>query len=807
MTQNQKTAHNAIITILKSKNKPQTQENILKVTIKTISDLINNKRIESTHIFMEILKTTTFTKNQEMQVLDIIFYFIKHNENAQATKIATEMFYNIFNGECNYELFVHFLQTNTTEITKKIILHNFIKFYSMYFIKETDKTNILGFIANNMKLISNICDIKTFIDIFYKMNMKKNAKICYRITYKITKILSEKHNELELVDTYKKIIEIMYKEEDENVNKKDLLKCLSIICKKNHIHLLKTNTLYFDILFDSNEAKIAEFYDFVGKMMINEVNAENVSVVKDIILSFGYCLQTVFAEFIDTTIKNYEEKNDANCYALLKTIVKSVGLVAFYDILAENNIQNVKKYVEIFKKGRNVDLSFLILFYSDFCNEKSTFFSVFSSITQFCTDKENKIDLLIKIIQKEMESKETENVKNIAIGLTKMIDTLMKYTTGNIILTNKITKQEIDNISNAIINAKYDKIFLKMYLENGGKEINNLVTLLLRINNNYTSYNYNEIFEYLQQNNENLTFEHKTNNYIYDVCNDKDDLYKVLSFFVAYMKPNLDISVKILQQCLSKNQKEQKLAYYMLCEMIKHKKTEVCLCTPLISNDYTVVYTCTKKQRLLTLFEAYKSCNLCEDKRDYLKKILLELFLSIKNNSAKSRKTSYDLLEMLINEKTYKNVLLMIFAGFGSQEYKIVNGSIGCLVYIIKERKEYIKNNVGLIVEQSQKLITKGVECYKSIIELYKTIVIELDVDKEEFIEHIGNFMNCKRKKTVDYIKKVALELKKKNIKLNANLNKAAKMRFKRRESIRMVTNKKGDVEIQQSKKEDSDSE
>ncbi|KAM0687263.1 hypothetical protein COBT_001502 [Conglomerata obtusa] len=647
---------------------------------------------------------------------------------------------------------------NFTEGVRKIIVSSTnTKFYNDSLKREGNKKYMLEFVIDNIPKISEIVDLKELIDSFYieKANNAYGTKF-YKLIFRITKVLSEKHNGQYLQDYYIKILDYINKATVEN--KVDVLKTLAIIVNKDYITQLRTGESLCQ--FTQND------------LLVKEIKGTNVEIIKGIINDSFFILLGSFYNFVTEVIKIFEEERNENCFIFLKAINKVIGLEKFYDFIKYKSEENIRKYTEILKKGRNTDLDFLIYFYGDCVDNKKVFYSIFSCVTHFCTDKNNKINLLMKIIQKELESGETKNITNIALGLTNIINTHTKYRNGNIILKNSISKEETNNILNTIITKDFIKCFVNLYMINSAKEISTLISCMIDNYQNKTELNFNDIFYALIEIVGEIPMNYFKEDSLIKCCKNYYDLINVAIFFVPHIKPDFHLATKILSLCLSIDQKEQKLAYKFITQLIKHKKTEICLCASLIANDYSQVYTCTRRNRILCLYESYISCDKCNDKKDFFKKMQFELIICLRDNSSKGRKTSVDLLEKMITQFTYKDFLLLIFAGLGSDDYKIINGSITCLIFFIKNKKVYIENNIDLIISQAKLLQNKGKECHKSVLDLYKTIILELKCDIDGFLNLISNFSMCKRKKTCDYLRNIAIELKNNNIQITQEMNR-----------------------------------
>ncbi|KAM0673327.1 hypothetical protein GVAV_003296 [Gurleya vavrai] len=401
-----------------------------------------------------------------------------------------------------------------------------------------------------------------------------------------------------------------------------------------------------------------------------------------------------------------------------------------------------------------------------------------------------------------MENKDSKTIKNIALGLVSIIDSHIKYRKGNVVLENSITKEESNYILHEIEKSNVIFIFLNLYINFPIKEIKSFIKAYFL---NFKSVNldkYLMLFENIKTYEDTKTFELNDNDF--KDINSFFDLLRYSACFIPFMEPDFELASKILSLCLSKDPREQKKAYKFLSDMIKYKKMGFCICKTIISNDFVQVFTCTKKQRILTLFECFISCDLCNDKSDFFKKMILELILCLRDNSTKGRKTCYELLERLVNEKTYKEILITIFAGLESDNFKIINGSITCLIFFLQNRKDFVEKNIEMILSQARNLKNKGKECHKSVIDLYKNIILETSCDKKEFVSLISSFSMCRRKKTLDYLKTMAIELKKNEIELTPELKRIFKIKFKRSESIKMTTNRKGQIEITEKQREES---
>lgn len=782
MISNFQIAETAIKQHLTHKNKVTSNENIIKSAIEILRDLIQNKSTNQASIFLELL--IHYKVNQS--IFDIILYFLKNNEHKEISYKLLLLQDNSYNNM--KELFKIYSKNLPTMINKYIF--NLFKTHYNNFKHDKDKEISFEFVGNNLVLLDENAFLENYTNNFFDKIIYN--EVYSKLYYKIINYYINYKNPTK--EFYELIAEHLVKF-TKNKNKNYVLKTLYLLIRKDKIHRLKTETpllsfnAFNEVLCDSLRN---------GK--------DNIEVLKNIILSSNFILKTELNLFLNEIMNNYQDEKNENAFELLKAVIKIIGFEHFYNLIRSKNFI-FKDYIEIFKKSKNNDISLFIELFCDYPNEN--IFYLFSSFTLFCTDRLDQINILLKLIDKQLNKneytfKDELNIKYISLGITNLIDSHLKCLNGNIILDNKISKEESYNIFRSIQESSLFLLFIKLYNRFNFIEIENVISALLKIGKLYEMYNIQDIFETIKNTSESCELQSK--NVLIEGCNDIISLLNLSKIFIPYINTDFVLTSKILQLILCKQVKIQKAAYYFLYNIIKYNKNGLCVCDTLVSSEYLNKSTCANKIRLLVLFESFQNCKQCnKENSEYFKKIIHELILTYKTNSSKARKACEELLDLFIDDSNYKNFLINIIAGLSTTDFKIINGSICCLIYLIKNRKEFINKNYNLIIEQSILLSKKGKECHNNIIDLYKTIILEYaDL---RFLEYLDNFALNKRKKTTNHLKKAAIELKEKNIQLSKELNNILKIKFKKRNDIKMVLNKKGTVELMENKVEyDSDS-
>lgn len=788
----------AIHELLRQKDIPISNTAIINVLQETIEDLIKNDKPEVIITFLNPLSNLVTESTATVYLFNLLLKVIAKTKNRLAVELINKLYYNL-----NYEQFINILKLHSTRMFNKIILHNYEAYYSKLKLENT--TLFIDFICENITLFVGKYNVYNLVPMFCgdlsKLNNESESmKLEHflkttKLIYNILKYTMMK-NEFEST-SYDVLIQCLVDYNSYVDNKVYVIKSIAILHEINHYNYLRNKKVL--IALNSN------IYDILKNELCNlkETYEDYIKIIKKSQHVFCDNLRDLFKEIISQFNNNKSE----NLKVLITNILCVHGFDFIYNILQFTSFE-LSDFIEIFKKLNNEDLASFLYLYAD--HSFDDIYSIFPSFMNYCTDKERNIDKIIQVLQNKLQEEVNDKkwksmLRCMCIGISNLITSQLSMQKNTIILRNSIEQEESTYMTNAISCSNLLFLLLNLYPKYSFKEVENAITGILDV---YSKSNLIEeitnLFTLIRTHSENGSINYITSNLLPKMDN-IHTLMSISQFFIRFIEPDSGLIAKILSFIITKNNKLQKNAYIFLYNLIKQNKCNVCICETLTSNDYQNTFTCSYKIRLLTLFLSYDKCSFCHRNNiAYFQKIVFELLLTLKSNSSKGRKTGFDVLDEFIKDNNYHEYLKIILIGFKTDNYKIINGSIAAMNFLILNRKKCVLKNLELILSSAKALQTKGKECHKNIIELYKNIILEIDcVDKKVFLDIIDIYIQ--RKNLYGYLRFTINELKDRGVEISNEMKKLLVVKFKKRYMIDMKVTKKGVVELTEVGKNEDD--
>lgn len=781
----------AIHEVLNQKCMAITNSSIQEIVLETLNDLIRNDDLKNINMFLEVLHKSVTESTANTLLLNTLLHTIIKTRNKLAIDMVNKFYLNI-----GYDEFVDILRIHKVWSFKGIIVKN-IDIYLNRLLME-DRTNLILFICDDLQFFIEKYGIRELIEMFYVSFNKDDIETLMNDTIKV----NHNHSIVQLICS---VMVNIKKMRNFGVIQYDFLMQM-INETMNHVQdktfILKSIIILHEINFYCylrNKTMIVTFNDDIYEFLTRELG-KDIALTKnyDTIIKCSAFNPGLLKELHKAIIIKYNANREDHFKHLASCILFTHGFDFLYNIV-RSTIFEFKDYFEIFKKINNADLSSFLELYADYSEENV--FSLLPAFMNFCTDKSKNIKTIITLIRRHLINMTDDfhwrvKARHISLGISNLISSHLRLRDSTILLRNVISKEESFDMINQIATSDLLPLLINIYVKHGSIEIEKAVkSILLIYDQTNIQKDTQKLFSLIETMNEsdNINLEKGA------ILPAIDNIYSLISvgeLLISLIEPDSGLIAKILSLIHTKNNKLQKYAYMFLYKLIVLKKCTICICDTLISNDYQNTFTCSFKARLLTLFACYQNCAHCQKKNTtFFQKTVFELILTLKGNSSKARKIGFEILEDYITNENYHEYLKIILIGLNTDNYKIINGSISALNFLIVYRKEAILKNRDLIIKTSVDLSQKGKECHKNIIELYKNIILEIEnVDQNAFIDLIDNFIQ--RKNLHGFLRMAIRELKEKNVEISSGMKELLNLKFKKRYRIDMTVTKKGIVEL-----------